>query len=383
MKTTTVNPIRADLADADGSVRHLVELGKRFGQQQLEIHHLHCSVATSDYDWVQELRPEAKEIMEARKSKLSAALKPLWDRTFKRVTTLHEELPRIGKLNDTPIVSKYVEKILSFMKWEDEDRPLIEKARDEIKNGKWGEIINKENVDGLFRAHEEMLLVLNSTRMHLEKISKCSSGRPVANKLNDIPSHPTVGDGEYLFKLDGDVWLVRFEGKEKRIKHQKGFVYINYLLKHPHNEYGVLDMLKLVGGVDPGGPIDANDDSLPVQGHSTAGDYTDEKTIKDIQRERQDLKDELTEARANNDLGRISLLQDRLEKHAQYLNETTYRGRAKGESTNKASIDAVSKAIDRATVAIGKHLNKMGTHLRFIFKGTTFTYRPDKPINWS
>ena len=65
----------------------------------------------------------------------------------------------------------------------------------------------------------------------------------LATSAGRAPSQPAADEPAMLFRREGDYWTVAFGGKVVRMRDAKGLGYLARLLRHPHREFHVLDLL--------------------------------------------------------------------------------------------------------------------------------------------
>jgi len=144
------------------------------------------------------------------------------------------------------------------------------------------------------------------------------------------------------------------------------------LLTEPNRDITAVQLLAARAGIDP----------LIAMG--TSGDVLDEQTKAEYGRRYRELPQELEEARANNDLGKI----DRLEKENEMLTSELARavglgGRSRKKTDAEKIRNAVSMAVARDIERIDQHHSELGRHLTVsITSGQVFRYAPEKDIYW-
>ncbi len=134
------------------------------------------------------------------------------------------------------------------------------------------------------------------------------------------------------FTPEGDVWRIRYQGREIRLKATRGVEILAHLVARPDQDVHVLDL------VHPGGgraQVDAGD----------AGEAIDAEA-RDAYRARvADLQEDLEEARAHHDLGRV----ERLEHELDALTEELPRSLGLGGRPRRGT-----SAAERARVNVRK-----------------------------
>src|SRR5690606_17059847 len=92
------------------------------------------------------------------------------------------------------------------------------------------------------------------------------------------------------------------------------------------------------------------------------------------------------EARANGDVGRIELLQEKVSRIHQAISEATdRRGKPrKAKDARKALRDGFRNNVDRTIKEIARYCPELGEHLEgSVSLGESPDYRPDPPVAWS
>jgi pimeloyl-ACP methyl ester carboxylesterase len=195
------------------------------------------------------------------------------------------------------------------------------------------------------------------------------------------PSAPT--EPAMLFRREGEYWTVAFDRKVVRMRDAKGLGYLARLLRHPHREFHVLDLL---AGDAPRGNDTAPDDGL-VLATPDAGAVLDEPA-KHAYRERiAELESEIEQARHWNDPERVA----RVEGELDALTRELARALGLGGRDRRAASDSerarvsVTKALRSAVRRLEDHHPELGRHLSLaVHTGTFCTYDPDPraPITW-
>lgn len=185
------------------------------------------------------------------------------------------------------------------------------------------------------------------------------------------PDVPMAGERS-TFRPEGDVWLLRFEGREVRVRELKGMRYLARLLAEPGRELHVLD---LVGAAS--GAADLGD----------AGELLDATAKEAYRRRLQEIDADLDEARAAGDDEREAQADREREFLVQELSRAFGlggRARRAGVASERARAGA-TRAIRQAIGRIAEHHPELGAHLeRTIRTGTYCSYVPDPrmPPEW-
>jgi predicted ATPase len=165
----------------------------------------------------------------------------------------------------------------------------------------------------------------------------------------------------------GDVWSLRFAGRDTQIRHLKGLDDLAALLARPDEE---VHCLELIGGGDVGGE---------------AGPALDERARREYQTRIRDLQGEIDRARDDNDLGRAERAEAELDALVQQLSEAFGlggRARATGSAAERAR-SAVTWRVRAAIKRVGELHPELGRHLaNAVRTGTWCSYRPEAPVSW-
>ena len=202
--------------------------------------------------------------------------------------------------------------------------------------------------------------------------------RPAAEGVDPMPA-------ANLFQREGDFWTIRFQGSVVRQKHSVGLAYIAHLLRHPGHEFTVWDLNEFRSGR----PRDARD-SRPGGNRGTelgrvalglgdAGEVLDSQARAGYRRRLAELREDLEEARAHDDLGRI----DRAETEIGFIESELTRATGLGSRSRRAVSDAerarlrITKAIRYATDRAAAHHPALADHLRVSIRtGRLCSYSP-------
>ena len=171
---------------------------------------------------------------------------------------------------------------------------------------------------------------------------------------------------------EGDVWALVYEGRRAYVRHRKGIADLARLLSSPHVEIHASDLAH--------GP---SADRRPR--HPAGEPILDAQARSEIRRRAEDLREELTEAEAHQDLGQI----DRLQRERELLlgelrTATALGGRDRtmpdaGERARKA----VSARIQDGIRKIAEAHPELAEHLRRnVRTGIYCSYVPHPTIDW-
>lgn len=174
------------------------------------------------------------------------------------------------------------------------------------------------------------------------------------------------------FVLQGDMWVVSFEGTTAYMSNSVGMAYIARLLAEPQQELAAVTLLAARAGIDP------------RFASGSSGEILTDETRENYRRRYQELQDEMEEAKTNNDLGQIETFEGEMEALTNELASATGLG---GRSREKSDIEkvrkSVSMAVSRDIERIGKQHEALGRHLlAAIGSGRTFRYAPEIETEW-
>src|ERR1700726_1528273 len=197
------------------------------------------------------------------------------------------------------------------------------------------------------------------------------------------------------FRKEGEYWTVGYGNTAFRLKDTKGFAYLAHLLRHPGNEFHVLD---LVGGMAAGGGdepklrMPRGDDELQkaginITGLGDAGEMLDEQAKVAYRRRLSDLREELEEAKERGNVDRAEQAEQEIDALTGELSRAVGLG-----GRNRRAVSAS----ERARQSIGKTIKSVldrieqsdtglaNILLRCIKTGNFCSYQPDSefPIAW-
>jgi hypothetical protein len=175
-----------------------------------------------------------------------------------------------------------------------------------------------------------------------------------------------------VFRRYGEFWRLTFDGQTVYLKDSVGLAYIARLLNEPYRDIPAVSLLAARAGIDP------------RMASGSSGELLDEAGRERFRRRYAELSEELEEARADHDLGRVAKLQVEMDVLVSEIARATGLGGRSREKTDadkvrKSVSMAVSRDIDRIA---GEHA-ALGRHLRAsVNSGYTFRYAPEQPIDW-
>jgi hypothetical protein len=195
-----------------------------------------------------------------------------------------------------------------------------------------------------------------------------------------------------FFRRKGDYWIISYQGSDFRLKHIRGLAYIAHLLRHPSIEFHVLD---LVTSTQKTSPLSASASDValvePRAQASRLGGGADallDPRARTAYKQRvAELREELEEARAFNDPGRV----DKAQQEIDFISAELARGfglggRTRGtpSSAERARVNVV-KGVKAALAKIVEHSPLLEHYLATTIRTGSFcSYmpHPSNPISW-
>ena len=202
--------------------------------------------------------------------------------------------------------------------------------------------------------------------------------------LASAPSVEPAVDGAdsigAVFRLEGDYWAIGFHGPVFRVHDAKGLRYIRRLLESPGVEVHVLDLVRGVEGADRSQPVDVDGEGLTVVTQGPGEPVIDSRAAAEYRRRAEELRAEIEEADANNDVERAARAREELD----WLLSEFERSRGIGGVTRRMPSDVdrsrvnVTRAIKASILKIREHDTSLAHHLDHdIRTGTFCSYMPD------
>jgi predicted ATPase len=167
---------------------------------------------------------------------------------------------------------------------------------------------------------------------------------------------------------DGDTWTVGFRGTTARVRNLKGLADLALLVASPGTE---VHCLEVMGASDVGGAARAG---------------LDDRARREYQARIRELQEEVDDARAADDLGRIERAEDELDallaqlSGALGLGGRTRTGGAAAERARSAATFRIRTAIRK----VGEVHPDLGRHLtNSVRTGLWCSYLPEQPVTWA
>ncbi len=206
----------------------------------------------------------------------------------------------------------------------------------------------------------------------------------VAARTAALSTRLETRPGGACFEKEGDFWTIAFEGKTLRLKDAKGLGYLARLLRNPGCELHVLDLAAPLS-CDLGGGGAAAQTKKADRGD--AGEILDSRARAEYRRRLAELREDLDESRANNDIGRAAKLEVEIGFLAAELAAAVGLGGRdrKAASNAERARASVTSRIKSALRRIASEHPSLGHHLAGTIRTGTFcSYapHPERPIAW-
>ena len=190
------------------------------------------------------------------------------------------------------------------------------------------------------------------------------------------PADEPASPGRHaVFRSEGDTRTVGWGTATVVVRDLKGFRYIARLLAEPGREFHAAQLVRLETAGEPSGTIE------------TGFVVLDDAAKESYRRRLTEIDDDIADARADNDLGRVELAElDREYIVAELRRATGFGGR------NRVALDDAERARVSATRSIRYALDRLGEHSpdvashlhQHVRTGTYLCYEPDalRPVDW-
>jgi CheY-like chemotaxis protein len=190
----------------------------------------------------------------------------------------------------------------------------------------------------------------------------------VAAQVKEILALRGLG-GTAVFRREGEVWTIAFEGSAFRLKDTKGLHYIAALLRQPGREIHALDLVTSTAT-----------DGQPIPAGSDAGAILDAEAKAQYKSRLEELDDEMAEAERFNDQERAARARDEREAIAHELSAAVGLGgrdRKAVSDAERARIN-VNRAIKTVIDRIAENSPALAKHFESTLRTGTFCmYAPD------
>jgi hypothetical protein len=174
------------------------------------------------------------------------------------------------------------------------------------------------------------------------------------------------------FRYSGDMWILSFDGRAVPLKDSVGLVYIARLLSEPNRDIAAVSLLAARAGIDP------------RIAKGSAGPILTEEARRNYERRYLESQEDLADAKKNNDLGRLTVLENEMDALMTELARATGLSGRRREKTDADRVrKSVSMAVSRAIERIAGEHETLGRHLEVsISSGRTFRYSQEHPVPW-
>ncbi|MBV8358776.1 MAG: AAA family ATPase [Deltaproteobacteria bacterium] len=193
-----------------------------------------------------------------------------------------------------------------------------------------------------------------------------------------------------VFVRTGDYWTVSFAGSRSSLKNIKGLHYIEHLLKHPGEEFHVLDLaIESCNDTDSDTDISSvlHDPTLSISRLGDSGEMLDTRAIRDYKRRLDELREEFEDLRERGAHDRAAKVESEIEfLEREIVRAVGLGGRSRraGSAAERARLN-ITRLIRTGLQKISEHNHTLGELLdRSIRTGTFCSYFPDPrtPISW-
>jgi hypothetical protein len=206
----------------------------------------------------------------------------------------------------------------------------------------------------------------------------------------DKPDRTTApgrkAESDAVFRRDGDMRVVSFDGTQVHLRDLKGMRYLARLLEEPGREFHVLDLVAVEEGTLPTAGKAAEHGELSV-GDDDAGPMLDEAARQAYKRRLVEVEEDIADADEVGDTARAELAKaDRDFLVTELSRAFGIGGRARAAvSSSERARGSVTRAIRYALDRIREQHPSLADHLEStVDTGTYCSYAPDPrtPINW-
>jgi tetratricopeptide (TPR) repeat protein len=177
-----------------------------------------------------------------------------------------------------------------------------------------------------------------------------------------------------VFRRDGEVWVVGYQGQEARVGDIKGMLVLGRLLAEPGREFHVLDLASPEGRAEQAVPS------------ADTGEVIDDQARRAYQRRLAELETEIDDAVQNDDRGRVERAQAERDALVEQLTAAYgLGGRARrGNDPVERARSTVTKQIHSAIARIERAHPVLALHLaNSVRTGRFCSYVPEHPVIWS
>lgn len=189
---------------------------------------------------------------------------------------------------------------------------------------------------------------------------------------------PTADAAAVAMDLDGDVWRVGYRNTTIQLRHSRGLALLAHLVRNPGQETHVTTLDAITPSNRPGatrGPADA----LAAPRLGDAGEILDAKARAEYRRRATELREQIEDADARNDVRRGAAMRDELEQLEDELRLAVGAGGRPRRAANDAERlrVAITHRIRAAIDQIARRHPELGDHLRAsVSTGYRCLYQP-------
>ncbi|MGY1780652.1 transcriptional regulator [Geodermatophilus sp. SYSU D01036] len=218
----------------------------------------------------------------------------------------------------------------------------------------------------------------NADAERLERRAAEAALHDIATAPDAVTPQPETGREADVFRRDGDSWTVEFDGRRVQVRDAKGMRHLARLLAAPGRELHVLDLVSAERGdaASPAGDV-----------FGDAGELLDARAKEQYRRRLAEIDDDIDDARADNDEGRIAQAQFEREFLVQELARAIGLGGRdrRAAAASERARSAVTQSVRKAITRVAALHPPLGDHLRRTVRtGTYCSYLPDSrvPPSW-
>ena len=210
-----------------------------------------------------------------------------------------------------------------------------------------------------------------AARAIFERIGASAAGSGVASRPGAALAGSAPAADRDVLRREGEYWLIVYEGRSVRVRDLLGMRYLARLLYQPGRELHVLDLV----AAEHGGAGRSSAEAL-----GDAGELLDERAKAAYRKRLVEIEEDIEEARATGDSGRIAQSE---AEHAILTRELARafglgdRSRRAGSASERARV-SVTRALRKAMARVADQDPALGRHLdHAIQTGTYCSYAPD------
>jgi tetratricopeptide (TPR) repeat protein len=260
-----------------------------------------------------------------------------------------------------------------------------------------------EKFDGaldLYQRHgagQPWLERVRADKLHAQRIgaatpaTSCDALSLEAPARLDRAEQSDSGGPQAGFRKEGQYWSLTWRGSNTRLRDAKGFQYIAYLIRHPGQEFAAQDLVSAIEHPGSGSEAARKSAGERYEGHRIAKDLGDAGVALDFRakseyrRRLAELREELADAQARNDLGQAAGIHQEINSIEEQLTAAVGLGgrdRKVSSHAERARL-IVTKAIKSALARIREADPQLGRHLALSIRTGNFcSYGPTQFLTW-